>query len=71
MSAQMVSSSSNPGAADDMKLLEEQAKKVAETAHEDQPKKKAMTFVKYTHLHCVQGWLGVLGVMMLLLKWRS
>ena len=47
MSAQMVSSSSNPGATDDMKLLEEQAKKVAETAREDQPK-KTMTFVKYT-----------------------
>ena len=47
MSAQMVTSSGNPGATDDMKLLEEQAKKVAETAHEDQPKQKTMTFVKY------------------------
>ena len=31
---------------DEMKLLEEQARRIAEEAREDMPKKKAMSFVK-------------------------
>ena len=31
---------------DEMKLLEEQARRIAEEAREDMPKKKSMSFVK-------------------------
>ena len=35
-----------------MRLLEEQARRIAEEAREDVPKKKAMSFVKYVSIPC-------------------
>ncbi len=51
MSAQMLASASKDVAVtgegvDEMRLLEEQARKIAEEATRDQPHKKTMSFVK-------------------------
>ena len=51
MSAQMLAAASKEvevsgESLDEMRLLEEQARKIAEEAKRDEPQKKAMTFVK-------------------------
>ena len=51
MSAQMLAAASKEvevsgESLDEMRLLEEQARKIAEEAKRDQPQKKAMAFVK-------------------------
>ena len=51
MSAQMLAAASKDvevsgESLDEMKLLEEQARKIAEEAKKDQPQKKSMAFVK-------------------------
>lgn len=58
MSAQMLAAASKDvevsgESLDEMKLLEEQARKIAEEAKKDQPQKKSMAFVR---------WVGVVQV---------
>lgn len=58
MSAQMLAAASKEvevtgESLDEMKLLEEQARKIAEEAKKDQPPKKSMTFVKLVLYLCL------------------